>query len=348
MSSLLFGLRSVHQAVAWWAVASGIGLGNILAADLSHPVKLLNVSFDVSRELFVEINRAFVPWYRTNFGGLITVAQSHAGASKQARSVIDGVDADVLTLNTVSDLNLVARRGKLLSENWRSLRPFHSAPYSSVVVFVVRKGNPKGLHDWADLIKPGVQIALANPKTSGTARLAYLSAWTSALRSAHGDEARAQVFINEFYAHAPVLDTGARGATITFAERGVGDALITLEAEQRMVAKDFAKAGFEVIYPALSIDAEMPVAVVARIAKKHNTLEAAGAYLDFLYSPAAQTIIARNHFRPRVPEVLAQFADGFPRMELVDVDRDLGGWDAVMAKHFAEGGIFDQAYDHPR
>ncbi len=314
----------------------------------SEPPPLLNVSFDVSRELFAEVNAAARPALQQQFGRKVEISQSHAGASKQARSVIDGVDADVVTLNTVSDIDNIARRGHLMSTNWRSLKPYHSAPYSSVIVFVVRSGNPRKIHDWADLVQPGVRLAMANPKTSGTARMVHLSAWASALKSSGGDESRARAFVADLYARAPVLDTGSRGATITFVQRRMGDALITLEAEQRIVAQEYKNAGFEVIYPGLSVDVEMPVAVVERVARKHGSLETANAYLDFLYTPRAQEIIARNHFRPRDPGVRQQFTAQFPNVDLVDIDRDLGGWDAVMVKHFAEGGVFDQAYGRQR
>lgn len=343
------------RALRHWPVGIGLLLALALFSSCrpgrkpgSEPPALLNVSFDVSRELFAQVNQAAKPALKAQFGRTIEISQSHAGASKQARSVVDGVDADVVTLNTVSDVDMIARRGQLMSTNWRSLKPFHSAPYSSVIVFVVRKGNPRRIHDWSDLIQPGVRVAMPNPKTSGTARMIYLSAWSHALKAAAGDESRARAFISEFYAHAPVLDTGSRGATITFVQRRMGDVLITLEAEQRIVAQEYREAGFEVVYPSLSVDVEMPVAVVERVARKHGSLDAANAYLDFLYTPAAQTLIARNHFRPRNAEILQQFATNFPALGLVDVDRDLGGWDAVTAKHFAEGGIFDEAYGRKR
>ena len=309
---------------------------------------LLNVSFDVSRELFVQLNAAARPVLSKEAGHPVELTQSHAGASKQARSVIDGVDADVVTLNTVSDIDLIARRGQLMSTNWRSLKPFRSAPYSSVVVFVVRKGNPRKVHDWSDLTQPGVRLALPNPKTSGTGRMIHLGAWADALRRAGGDESRARSFLMDFYAHAPVLDTGSRGATITFVQRRMGDVLLTLEAEQRIVAQEYPESGFEVVYPKWSVDVEMPVAVVERVARKHGTWEIAQAYLDFLYTPPAQEIIARNHFRPRDPAVRERFAREFPEVALVDVDRDLGGWGTVMTTHFAEGGLFDQAYGRKR
>lgn len=309
---------------------------------------LQNVSFDISRDLFAELNPAARPALAAKVGRSIAITQSHAGASKQARSVIDGVDADVVTLNTVNDIDLIARRGQLLSTNWRSLKPFNSAPYTSVVVLVVRKGNPKNIRDWSDLTAPGVQLALPNPKTSGTGRMIYLSMWTSALRRFGGDEAQAERALAEFYARTPVLDTGSRGATITFAQRRMGDVLVTLEVEHHFMAREYPEAGFEVVYPGLSVEVEMPVAVVERVARKHGLLDAANAYLDFLYTPEAQEIIARNHFRPRNPQVQQRFTTNFPAIALVDVDRDLGGWDTIMVRHFGEGGIFDRAYDRKR
>ncbi len=309
---------------------------------------LLNVSFDVSRDLFTEINNAASPVLESNTGHPVEIRQSHGGASKQARSVIEGMDADVVTLNTVSDIDLIARRSGLISTNWRSLKPQNSAPYSSVVVFLVRPGNPKHLHDWSDLTQANVTLAMSNPKSSGSARVAHLSAWAHALGRFGGDEKRARQFLADLYARVPVLDTGARGATITFVDRQIGDALITLEAEQWQVARQNPAAHFEVVYPSISLEVEMPVAVVERIARKHHTWELANRYLDFLYTPEGQEIIARNHFRPRDPQVRQRHAADFPALKLADVDRDLGGWDHVTAEHFAEGGLFDQVYDQRR
>lgn len=312
-----------------------------------HPL-LLNASFDLGRELFTALNTGFKPWYRARTGQEIDVVNSHAGASKQARAVVDGLDADLLTLNTVSDLDFVARRGRLLPENWRQLHPDNSAPYSTVVLFLVREGNPRQIRDWDDLIQPGVTVTLPNPKTSGTGRNAYLSAWGHALRKSGGDEAHARAFVTEFFAHAPVLDTGGRGATITFVQRRMGDVLITLEAELASIRHEYPQARFEAVIPGSSLHVELPVAVVERIARKHQLLDAARAYVEYLYTPEAQEIIARQHFRPRHPEVLARHRFEFPPVSLVDVDRDLGGWDAVMKQHFAEGGLFDQIQQNKR
>lgn len=341
--------RRFGACVAVWLLSTA-GLTGCHRSDNrnSKPPTLLNVSFDVSRELFGQLNTAAKPLLKAKAGHVVEIAQSHGGASKQARSVIDGVDADVITLNTVSDVDLIARRGQLLPREWRSLKPFNSSPYSSVIVLVVRKGNPKQVHNWPDLVQPGIRLVLPNPKTSGTARMVHLSAWSHAMKSFGGDETKAQAYMAAFYAHAPILDTGSRGATITFVQRQLGDVLLTLEAEQRIVAQEYKQSGYEVIYPEVSLEVEMPVAVVERVARKHNTLELANAYVDFLYSPEAQEIIARNHFRPRDRAVLAKYATNFPPTTLIDVDRDLGGWDAMMAKHFGEGGVFDKAYDRKR
>jgi sulfate/thiosulfate transport system substrate-binding protein len=318
--------------------------GFAIALHAAEEPRLLNVSFDLSRELFGQVNEAFVPWYRERSGRVLKVAQSHGGSSKQARSVVDGVDADVVTMNTVSDIDFIARRGRLLSTNWRTLHPHNSAPYSSVMVFLVRPGNPQGIRDWGDLVKPGVKIVLPNPKTSGNGRNAYLGAWAHAVKQCRGGETAATEFMRELYARAPVLDTGGRGATISFIQRQIGDVLVTLEAESRVLAREYPEAKFETIYPSRTIEVEMPVAVVDRIASKHRLTEAAGAYVDFLYSREGQEIIARNHFRPRLATAAAASPTPFPEVELVRVDEDLGGWDFVMRRHFGEGGVFDQLY----
>lgn len=310
--------------------------------------QMLNASFDLGRELFSALNAGFIPWYRARTGQDIDVVNSHAGASKQARAVVDGLDADLVTLNTVSDVDFISRRGRLLPEDWRSLLPNHSAPYSTVVLFLVREGNPRHIRDWDDLVQRGVTITLPNPKTSGTGRNAYLSAWGHALRKSGGDEAQARAFVTQLFSHAPVLDTGGRGATITFVQRQMGDVLITLEAELASIQKEYPKARFETVVPGSSLNVEMPVAVVERIARKHQLLDAARDYVEYLYTPEAQEIMARLHFRPHNKEVLARHRNEFPPTTLIDVDRDLGGWDAVMKQHFAEGGLFDEIHQNQR
>ncbi|MFM7100898.1 MAG: sulfate ABC transporter substrate-binding protein [Verrucomicrobiota bacterium] len=343
------GSRWFICGLAGWLALGGTGCQprGTPRNEAGHPL-LLNASFDLGRELFAALNAGFKPWFHARTGQPIDVVNAHAGASKQARAVVDGLDADLLSLNTVSDVDFVARRGRLLPENWRTLHPDRSAPYSTVVLFLVREGNPRRIRDWDDLVQPGVTVTLPNPKTSGTGRNAYLSAWGHALRKSGGDEARARAFVAQLFAHAPVLDTGGRGATITFVQRRMGDVLITLEAELASIRHEYPQARFETVVPSASLDVEMPVAVVERIARKHQLLDAARAYVEYLYTPEAQEIIARLHFRPRHPEVLARHRSEFPPVSLIDFDRDLGGWEALMQQHFAEGGFFDQIQQNQR
>src|SRR5882672_8173154 len=303
-------------------------------------VSLLNVSYDPTRELYQDFNQAFVKYWKTKTGQTVTVEQSHGGSSKQARAVIDGLQADIVTLALAYDIDAVSQNAGLLPADWQKRLPKNSTPYSSTIVFLVRKGNPKQIKDWGDLIKPGVQIITPNPKVSGGARLAYLDAWTYASHLPGADENKAKGFMKALYQHVPVLDTGARAATLTFAQRGIGDVLLAWEDEAYLAQNQFG-GNFDIVYPPASILAEPPVAIIDRNVDKHGTRAAAEAYLQYLYSKPAQEIAAKNHYRPRDPEVAARFAQHFPQIKLYTVNEDLGGWQKVQATHFADGGIFD-------
>ena len=302
---------------------------------------LLNVSYDPTRELYKQINAAFIGWWKGRTGQDIAINQSHGGSGKQARSVIDGLDADVVTLALGADIDEIAFRAKLLPADWQTKLPDNSTPYTSTQVFLVRKGNPKGLRDWPDLIRPGVGVITPNPKTSGGARWGYLAAW--AYGNKMGGEAGARDYITRLFRNVPVLDTGARGATTTFAQRGIGDVLVSWENEAELTLAEFGP-NFEVVYPSISILAEPPVALVERNAARRGTRTIAEGYLNFLYSPLAQDIIGRNHFRPRLAAAQAKYADSFPDIPMVTIDGAFGGWAKAQAKHFADGGVFDQIY----
>ena len=305
---------------------------------------LLNASYDVAREFYKDINPVFTAAWKAKNGGTVTINQSHGGSSKQARAVIDGLEADVVTMNQSLDIDAIAERSKLLPKDWASRLPHNSAPTSSTILFLVRKGNPKGIKDWNDLIRADVAPVIPNPKTSGNGRYTYLAAWAYALRQPGADEAKAKAFVTKLFANVPVLDTGGRGATTTFAQRGIGDVLLTFENEVHLTIREFAKDGFEAVVPSVSILAENPVAVVDKVAAKHGTTEVATAYLQFLYSPEAQEIAAKHFVRPSDPAVLAKHGERFPALELVTVDAVFGGFAKAQATHFADGGVFDQIY----
>jgi sulfate/thiosulfate transport system substrate-binding protein len=333
------------------AVLAGAGGGAAAAAPSGSAaapkeIELLNVSYDPTRELYRDFNAAFVRSWKARTGQAATVQQSHGGSGKQARAVADGLEADVVTLALAYDVDAIAAAG-LLPATWQSRLPANSSPYTSTVVFLVRKGNPKRIHDWPDLVKPGVQIVTPNPKTSGGARWNYLAAWGFALM-AYGQEAKAREFVTRLYRQAPVLDTGARGATVTFVERGIGDVLIAWESEALLAVNQLGKGKFEIVTPGVSVLAEPPVAVVDKVAAKHGTAAAARAYLEYLYSPEGQEIAARNYFRPRDPAVAARHAAAFPRLRLFTVDQVFGGWTKAQKTHFADGGIFDRIYQVAR
>jgi sulfate transport system substrate-binding protein len=309
----------------------------------AEDVSLLNVSYDPTREFYADVNAAFATTWNKSTGATLNVRQSHGGSGKQARSVIDGLQADVVTLALAADIDAIAARG-LLPKDWQQAYPHNSAPYTSTIVFLVRAGNPKSIRDWGDLVKPGVAVVTPNPKTSGGARWNYLAAWAYA-RKQYGTEEAARDFVARMYGNAPVLDTGARAATTTFAQRGMGDVLLTWENEAFLARQEFGAGKFDIVVPSISVLAEPPVAVVTKVAEKRGTLELASAYLEFLYSPEGQRLAAKHFFRPIDPtSVDAADLSRFATLELVTVDRDFGGWSKVQSEHFAEGGVFDQIY----
>lgn len=306
-------------------------------------LQLLNASYDPTRELFADYNSAFAKHWKADTGQTVEIRQSHGGSGAQARAVMDGLDADVVTLAVAADIDRLHSQENLLPADWQQAFPHHSCPYTSTIVFLVRKGNPKGIKDWEDLVKPGVKVVAPNPKTSGGARWAYLAAWGFAQIKSHSAD-RARAFVTELYRHVPVLDAGARGSTVTFAQRGVGDALLTWENEAFLAQKEFADAGFEIEVPSASILAEPPVAVVTAVARRHGTEAAARAYLQYLYSPEGQEIAARNYYRPSDPKVAAKYAAFFPSLKLFTIDEIFGGWKQAQRTHFADGGTFDRIY----
>jgi sulfate/thiosulfate-binding protein len=326
------------------AAALGLSLllaGSAAAADL----KLLNVSYDPTRELYQDVNTAFAKSWKARTGQDVTVQQSHGGSGKQARSVIDGLGADVVTLALAYDVDAVANSG-LIAKNWQTRLPNNSTPYTSTIVFLVRKGNPKKIRDWDDLTRPGVSVITPNPKTSGGARWNYLAAWGYALRKFNNDPAKTKDFVGRIYKNVPILDTGARGSTVTFVERGIGDVLIAWENEAVFAVKGEmgAKGDFQIVAPSISILAEPPVAVVDKVAAKHKTVQVATAYLQFLYTPEGQEIAARHYYRPRNEAVAAKYAAQFPKVQLFTIDQVFGGWTKAQQTHFADGGVFDQIY----
>jgi sulfate/thiosulfate transport system substrate-binding protein len=308
------------------------------------PVTLLNVSYDPTRELYEDFNHQFAAYWKNKTRQEVTIRQSHGGSGKQARSVIDGLEADVVTLALAYDIDQIADKGGLLPANWQTRLPNNSSPYTSTIVLLVRKGNPKNIRDWGDLAKPGVTVVTPNPKTSGGARWNYLAAWAWALRQPGGSDATAKDFVTKLYKNVPVLDAGARGATTTFVERGIGDVLIAWENEALLAIKELEPGKFEVVAPSLSILAEPPVAVVDKIANKHGTREVAQAYLEYLYTDAGQEIAAKHFYRPRNAAIAAKYQSQFPSVKLVTVDEVFGGWKRAHATHFADGGTFDQIY----
>jgi sulfate/thiosulfate-binding protein len=321
-------------------------LSALLLAGLVAPTaaqELLNVSYDPTRELYQQLNAAFAEQYRAKTGRTVTIQQSHGGSGKQARAVIDGLEADVLTLALGFDVDAVADAG-LLAKDWQRRLPNNSSPYTSTIVLLVRKGNPKRIRDWGDLVRPGIEVITPNPKTSGGARWNYLAAWAYALHQPGGSPVSAHAFVTALYRNVPVLDSGARGATVTFVERGIGDVLIAWESEAFLSLKQLGPEKVEVVVPSLSILAEPPVAVVDAVVDRRGTRAAAQAYLEFLYTPQAQEIAARNHYRPSLDSVAKEFAGSFPRLALVKIDEAFGGWRRAQATHFADGGVFDQIY----
>ncbi|GGG75630.1 sulfate ABC transporter substrate-binding protein [Paenibacillus radicis (ex Gao et al. 2016)] len=307
------------------------------------PVELLNVSYDPTRELYDEYNKAFATYWKDKTGQVVTVKQSHGGSGKQARAVIDGLKADVVTLALGYDIDSLVEPG-LLGEDWQKQFEHNSSPYTSTIVFLVRKGNPKDIKDWNDLIKDKVEVITPNPQTSGGARWNYLAAWGYALKQNNGDEAKAQEFVKELFKHVPVLDTGARGATTTFVEKGIGDVLLAWENEAFLSVKELGPDKFDIVYPSLSILAEPPVAIVDKNADARGTREVAEAYLQYLYSDEGQEIAAKNYYRPINETIGAKYKDTFKELELLTIDKDFGGWKVAQEKHFNTGGIFEKIY----
>ncbi len=330
--------RTFLRTAATLALAAAAGLA--AAKDIT----LLNVSYDPTRELYQDYNAAFAKYWQARTGNKVSVKQSHGGSGKQARSVIDGIESDVVTLALAYDIDEIAERSKQIAPDWQKRLKHNSTPYSSTYIFLVRKGNPKGIKDWSDLIKPGVSVITANPKTSGGARWGYLAAYGYALKQPGGNDTKAKDFIAKLFSNVPVLDSGARGSTVTFAERGIGDVLLAWENEAWLSLKEFGNDKFDIVYPPTSILAEPPVTVVDKVVDKRGTRDVATAYLEYLYSPAGQDIAARNFYRPTDPVVAARYAKNFPKISLFTIDDVFGGWAKAQKTHFADGGVFDQIY----
>ena len=307
-------------------------------------IKLLNVSYDPTRELYQEYNSAFAKYWKGKTGNDVTVRQSHGGSGKQARSIIDGLEADVATLALSGDIDALAAKAGLIPADWQTRLKHNSSPYTSTIVLLVRKGNPKGIKDWGDLVKPGVQVITPNPKTSGGARWNYLAAYGYALKQNKNDPAKAKEFVGKLFANVPVLDSGARGSTTTFVERGIGDVLLAWENEAFLAVKELGPDKFDIVIPSLSILAEPPVTVVDKNVDKHGTRKVAEAYLEYLYTPEAQEIAAKNYYRPTDAKVAAKYAGQFPKVDLITIDKVFGGWTKVQKEHFSDGGVFDQIY----
>jgi sulfate/thiosulfate-binding protein len=338
-------LNRTHIGLALAAIVAGCSSPSSTSKDGS--VELLNVSYDPTRELYKAVNTAFAAKWKQDAGQTVRFNMSHGGSGKQSRAVIDGLGADVVTLALAYDVDAIAERAKLLPATWETRLPDNSAPYTSTIVFLVRKGNPKQIRDWSDLVKPGVQVITPNPKTSGGARWNFLAAWAYGKKAGGGSDAAAQAYVSQLYGHVPVLDSGARGATTTFVERGLGDVLIAWENEAFLSEKELGSGKFDIVVPSISVLAEPSVAVVDANAKAHGTEKVAEAYLRFLYTPEGQDIVAKNYYRPRDPAVLARYATLFPKIEMRTI-RDFGGWKVAQARFFADGGVFDRIYSGPK
>ncbi|HWI58338.1 MAG TPA: sulfate ABC transporter substrate-binding protein [Bacillota bacterium] len=327
-------MKTIMTALALLAAA-------LLGAE-GKEIKLLNVSYDPTRELYQDFDAAFAKHWKAQSGDTVTVQQSHGGSGKQARAVIDGLSADVVTLALAYDIDAIAAKGKLLPADWQKRLPHNSSPYTSTIVFLVRKGNPKAIKDWDDLLKPGIKVITPNPKTSGGARWNYLAAWGYALKKSGNDPAKAREFVARLFQNVPVLDTGARGATTTFVQRGIGDVLIAWENEALLSIEELGKGQYELVTPSLSILAEPPVTWVDKVVKKRGTEALAKAYLEYLYTEEGQEIAARHYYRPRLEAVAQKYAARFPKMNLFTIDEVFGGWQQAQKTHFNDGGIFDQ------
>lgn len=331
-------------------VVAGLGIGLSLSTSArgQSNVTLLNVSYDPTRELYEAVNAKFAAHWKAKTGQSVTIKQSHGGSGKQARAVIDGLQADVVTLALAYDIDAIHEKGKLLPADWQSRLPNNSSPYTSTIVFLVRKGNPKKIKDWNDLVRPGVSVITPNPKTSGGARWNYLAAWGYALQSQGGDQAKAKDFVTRVFKNVPVLDSGARGSTTTFAQRGIGDVLLAWENEALLAVHELGKGKFEIVIPSISILAEPPVAVVDKTVDKKGTRSVAQAYVEFLYTDEGQSIAARHYYRPRSAIITASYTQQFPQVNLFTIDEVFGGWQKAQKTHFADGGVFDQIYQPGR
>ncbi|HET6276971.1 MAG TPA: sulfate ABC transporter substrate-binding protein [Candidatus Cybelea sp.] len=328
----------------WLTLAAALALAlGVHAGAAQSPVTILNVSYDPTRELYDDYNAAFAQYWKKKSGQSVTVQQSNGGSGKQARAVIDGLQADVVTLALAYDIDAIADKAKLLPPNWQTRLPDKSTPYTSTIVLLVRQGNPKHIHDWNDLVRPGIAVITPNPKTSGGARWNFLAAWAYALGQKNGNANSAKAFVAKLYKNVPVLDSGARGSTTTFVERGIGDVEVAWENDALLAVNSLGRGRFEIVRPSLSILAEPPVALVDAVVAKRQTRQVAQAYLEYLYSPAGQTIIARHYFRPRLTTVARKYAAQFPAMKLVEIDK-FGGWRKAQQDFFADGGVFDQIY----
>jgi sulfate/thiosulfate-binding protein len=331
-----------RSAVAGFAAAALLALSTLAAH--AKDITLLNVSYDPTRELYQEFNKAFAAHWKAKTGDNVTVKQSHGGSGKQARSVIDGLEADVVTLALAYDIDELGAKAKLIPADWQKRLAHNASPYTSTIVFLVRKGNPKNIKDWNDLVKPGIEVITPNPKTSGGARWNYLAAWGYALKQPGGNEAKAKDFVTALFKNVPVLDSGARGSTTTFVERGIGDVFISWENEAFLAVKELGPDKFQIVVPSISILAEPPVTVVDKVVDKRGTRDVAKAYLDYLYSPEGQKIAADNYYRPIDPKVASQYDKLFPKVNLFTIDEVFGGWAKAQKAHFNDGGVFDSIY----
>ncbi|MBZ5651816.1 MAG: sulfate ABC transporter substrate-binding protein [Acidobacteriia bacterium] len=330
--------------VAGLLLAGLLALSSVQGRAQGGEVTLLNVSYDPTRELYQDFNQAFAKYWKAKTGQTVTVEQSHGGSSKQARGVIDGLQADVVTLALAYDIDAISQNAGLLPADWQKRLPQNSTPYTSTIVFLVRKGNPKQIKDWDDLVKPGISVITPNPKTSGGARWNYVAAWAYALKQPGGSEQKAQEFVKRLYKNVPVLDSGARGSTTTFVQREIGDVLIAWENEAFLSIKELGAEKIEIVVPSQSILAEPPVSIVDKVVDKKGTRKVAQAYLEYLYTPEGQEIAAKNYYRPRLDSVAKKYASIFPKIKLVTIEEVFGGWQAAQKKHFADGGVFDQIY----
>ncbi|HUO04965.1 MAG TPA: sulfate ABC transporter substrate-binding protein [Candidatus Binataceae bacterium] len=340
-------MRTPNRSLAKLLRAAAFAAASLaLIAVPSHAgqTTFLNVSYDPTRELYQDFNAEFAKYWKAKTGDDVTINQSHGGSGKQARAVIDGLEADVVTLGLAGDIDAIADKANVIPADWQKRLPDDSCPYTSTIVLLVRKGNPMSIKDWDDLVKPNVSVVTPNPKTSGGARWNFLAAWGYALKKNDGNEAKARDFVAALYKNVPVLDSGARGSTTTFAERGIGDVLIAWENDALLSIKEFGADKFEIVYPSVSILAEPPVAWVDKITERHGTTEAAKAYLEYLYTPVGQDVIARNFYRPRDSAVAAKYSKQFPNLPLFDIKTQFGGWSSAQPKFFNDGGIFDQIY----